>query len=106
MCERASQYVRSKARVRVRPKRYFCDPSLAAVLLGATPERLLGDMQTLGMLFENLVLRDVRVFLNSIDHQLDLVRAAGVGASREQQETEREIVLTIRIPKTKPPAAG
>ncbi len=45
------------------PKRYFCDPSLAAALLGATPERLLGDMQTLGMLFENLVLRDVRVFL-------------------------------------------
>lgn len=55
--------MRSKARVRVRPKRYFCDPSLAAALLEATPERLLGDMQTLGMLFENLVLRDVRVFL-------------------------------------------
>ena len=65
LCERASQYVRSKARVRVRPKRYFCDPSLAAALLGATPERLLGDMQTLGMLFENLVLRDVRVFLST-----------------------------------------
>ena len=45
------------------------------------------------------VLRDVRLFLNSIDHQLDLVRAAGVGASRERQETEQEIVLTIRIPK-------
>ena len=35
--------MRSKARVRVRPKRYFCDPSLAAALLGATPERLLVD---------------------------------------------------------------
>ena len=98
--------MRSKARVRVRPKRYFCDPSLAAALLGATPERLLGDMQTLGMLFENLILRDVRVFLNSIDHQLDLVRAAGVSASRDRQETDREIVLTIRIPKSNPPAAG
>lgn len=65
MRERAGQYVRSKARVRVRPKRYFCDPSLAAALLGATPERLLGDMQTLGMLFENLILRDVRVFLST-----------------------------------------
>lgn len=61
----ASQYVRSKARVRVRPKRYFCDPSLAVALLGAAPERLLGDMQTLGMLFENLVLRDMRVFLST-----------------------------------------
>ena len=49
------------------------------------------------------VLRDVRLFLNSIDHQLDLVRAAGVGASRERQETEQEIVLTIRIPKSKAP---
>ena len=49
----------------MRPKRYFCDPLLAATLLGATPERLLGDMQTLGMLFENLVLRDVRVFLST-----------------------------------------
>ena len=52
------------------------------------------------------VLRDVRVFLNSIDHQLDLVRAAGVSASRDRQETDREIVLTIRIPKAKPPVAG
>ena len=50
-----------------------------------------------------VVLRDVRLFLNSIDHQLDLVRAAGVGASRERQETEQEIVLTIRIPKSKAP---
>lgn len=51
------------------------------------------------------VLRDVRVFLNSIDHQLDLVRAAGVSASRDRQETDREIVLTIRIPKSNPPGS-
>lgn len=57
--------MRSKARVRVKPKRYFCDPSLAAALLGATPQRLLKDTQTLGMLFENLVIRDMRVFLST-----------------------------------------
>lgn len=57
--------MRSKTRVRVKPKRYFCDPSLPAALLGATPKKLLNDMQTLGMLFENLVLRDVRVFLST-----------------------------------------
>ncbi|MGN0038915.1 MAG: ATP-binding protein [Coriobacteriales bacterium] len=57
--------MRSKARVRVKPKRFFCDPSLAAALLGATPQRLLCDAQTLGMLFENLVLRDLRVFLST-----------------------------------------
>ena len=57
--------MRSKVRVRVKPKRYFCDPSLAAALLRATPERLLRDTQTLGMLFENLVLRDLQVFLST-----------------------------------------
>lgn len=57
--------MRAKARVRVKPKRYFCDPSLASALLGATPDRLLHDTQTLGMLFENLVIRDLRVFLST-----------------------------------------
>ena len=57
--------MRAKARVRVKPKRYFCDPSLAAALLGATPERLIRDTQTLGMLFEDLVIRDLRVFLST-----------------------------------------
>lgn len=57
--------MRSKARVRVKPKRYFCDPSLAAALLGATPDRLMRDTQTLGMLFENLVIRDLHVFLST-----------------------------------------
>lgn len=45
------------------------------------------------------VLRDVRVFFNSIDHQLALIRAAGVDASGERRETEQEIILTIRVPK-------
>ena len=57
--------LRAKSRVRVKPKRYFCDPSIAAALLGATPGRLLKDAQTLGMLFENLVVRDLRVFLST-----------------------------------------
>lgn len=57
--------LRAKAHVRVRPKRYFTDPSLASALLEATPDRLLRDMQTLGMLFENLVLRDLRVYLST-----------------------------------------
>lgn len=57
--------MRGKARVRVKPKRYFCDPSLAAALLGATPERLLRDTQTLGLIFENLVIRDLRVLLST-----------------------------------------
>ena len=42
----------------------------------------------------------MRVFFNTINHQLDLIRAAGVDAGTEQRETEHEIVLTIRIPKS------
>ena len=57
--------MRSKARVRVKPKRYFCDPSLASALLGATQTKLLRDTQTLGLLFENLVLRDLNAFLST-----------------------------------------
>ena len=48
----------------------------------------------------HFVLRDMRVFFNTINHQLDLIRAAGVDAGTEQRETEHEIVLTIRIPKS------
>ena len=58
--------MRAKARVRVKPKRYFADPSLAAALVDATPARLLRDTQTLGLLFENLVLRDLRVYLSAL----------------------------------------
>ena len=46
------------------------------------------------------VLRDMRLFLNGISHQLDILRAAGLDPKTEQQETERELVLTIRIPKS------
>lgn len=46
-----------------------------------------------------LIMRDVRLFINSVNHSLDLVRSAGVAAKAEQEETENEIVLTIRLPK-------
>lgn len=51
--------------MRVKPKRYFTDPSLPAALLEADPLMLLRDMQTLGLLFENLVARDLLAFLST-----------------------------------------
>ncbi len=45
-------------------------------------------------------LKDVRLFLNTIDHNLELIRDAGIDAELGKEEDEREIVLTIRIPKT------
>ena len=80
--------MRSKARVRVKPKRYFCDPSLAAALLGATPERLLHDTQTLGMLFENLVVRDLSAFVSTY---------AGLGNSVRYYRDERGLEVDVIV---------
>ncbi len=57
--------LRSKARARIKPKRYFADPSIAAVALRSTPSRLMDDMQTLGNLFETLVMRDLNAFVST-----------------------------------------
>lgn len=46
--------------------------------------------------------RDVRVFLNSLDRDVALIRSAGIPCDLGRQETEQEIVLTIRLPKGKP----
>ena len=45
------------------------------------------------------ILRDLRMFLNTVNHSLDLVRDAGFQAHAKQEETEDEIVLTIHLPK-------
>ena len=45
------------------------------------------------------IIKDVRLFLNSVDRGLRLIRDAGVDARTERDETEDQIILTIRIPK-------
>lgn len=45
------------------------------------------------------IIKDVRLFLNSIKRGMDTMREAGVDAHCDRQETEEEIVMTIRIPK-------
>ena len=47
------------------------------------------------------VFRDVRVFLNSLDRSLELIRSAGIDCACGREDTEQEIVLTIRLPKQK-----
>lgn len=54
--------LRSRTRLMSTPKRHLVDPSLAAALLECDPARLLGDLNTLGYLFESLAARDVRVY--------------------------------------------
>jgi len=62
-----STHLRSRARLRDRPRTHLIDPSLAAAALDATPERLLRDLNTLGLLFESLVVRDLRVYADAAD---------------------------------------
>ncbi len=59
--------VKSRSRVRSKPKRGFADPSLGAALLSMTPERLVMEAQTFGTLFEEMCLRDVRVYASVLD---------------------------------------
>jgi uncharacterized protein len=59
--------LRSKARLRGAAKRHFVDPSIAVAALGAGPERLLREVDTLGLLFESLVIRDLRTYAQAQD---------------------------------------
>lgn len=53
--------LRSRARLRKAAKKHLADPSLAAAALGADPNRLMADTSSLGLLFESLVVRDLRI---------------------------------------------
>ena len=60
--------IRSKSRLRTKPKRYFADPSLAASLLHVDPQRLVSDGQLFGMLFEALCMHDLAVYASALPH--------------------------------------
>ena len=45
------------------------------------------------------LLKDVRFFLNTVTRGLSLMQSAGVAAACDRQDTDREILLTIRIPR-------
>ena len=65
-----SAKLRSSVRVKQAEKRHFCDPSLACALLRATPEKLIGDLETFGFLFEALCERDLKIYAESFGAQL------------------------------------
>ena len=51
------------------------------------------------------VLKDVRIFLNSLSKSLDLMKQGGIDAGMKREETEDSLILTISIPKNKAAAA-
>lgn len=59
--------MRSKSVLRRSPKRHLVDPSLATAALRAGPDQLARDLRTLGLLFESLAIRDLRVYAEAHD---------------------------------------
>lgn len=61
-----STRLRSRTFLRQSAKRHLVDPSLAAAALHADPERLWRDLKTFGLLFESMVVRDLRTYAQSV----------------------------------------
>lgn len=58
--------LRSKAAIRTSDTRYFTDPSIATAALGLGPSDLINDLETFGLVFETLCVRDLRVFAEAL----------------------------------------
>ena len=59
--------LRSKTAIRTSDTRYFTDPSIATAALGIGPKDLINDLNTFGLMFETLAVRDLRVYADAID---------------------------------------
>lgn len=62
--------LRSKTATRTSDTRYFVDPSIASASLGIGPEDLIMDINTMGLLFETLCIRDLRIYAEALDGNL------------------------------------
>ena len=62
-----SPRLRSKTVLRTTNTRQFSDPSIAAAVLNARPEDLMNDLNTFGLLFEAMCIRDLRIYAESLE---------------------------------------
>lgn len=62
--------LRSKTAIRTSDTRYFIDPSIATASLGMGPEDLIKDLNTMGLFFKTMCVRDLRVYAESIDGEV------------------------------------
>lgn len=62
--------LRSKTAIRTSDNRYFIDPSIATAALGIGPNDLIDDLETMGLFFETLAVRDLRVYADALDGQV------------------------------------
>lgn len=62
--------IRSKAAIRTSDTRHFVDPSIGTAALRLGPKDLINDLQSFGLFFEDLVVRDLRVYAEALDGEL------------------------------------
>ena len=80
--------LRSKTAIRTSDTRYFVDPSIAVAALGIGPKDLMNDLNTFGLLFETLCVRDLRVYAESLNGDLYHYR--------DSNELECDAVIHLR----------
>ena len=80
--------LRSKTAIRTSDTRYFVDPSIAAASLGIGPNALVRDLNTFGLLFETLCIRDLRVYATALD--------GSVSHYRDKNGLECDAVVHLR----------
>ncbi len=62
--------LRSKTAIRTSDTRYFVDSSIATAALGVGPDDLVADLNTMGLFFETMCVRDLRVYAEALDGKL------------------------------------
>lgn len=62
--------LKSRTAIRTSDTRFFVDPSVAASALGLGPDDLIEDLNTFGLLFETLAVRDLRVYVDALNGQI------------------------------------
>lgn len=80
--------LRSKTAIRTSNTRYFIDPSIAVAALGVGPEDLIADLNTFGLLFETMCIRDLRVFADALGGK--------VYHYRDKSDLECDAVIHLR----------
>ncbi|MBQ8160375.1 MAG: ATP-binding protein [Clostridia bacterium] len=80
--------LRSKAAIRSKATRHFTDPSIGAAALGITPDGIFKDITTFGLLFESLVVHDLRVYADTL--------GAHVYKYRDSKKREADAVIQFR----------
>lgn len=79
--------IRSKTAIRTKPTRHFVDQSIATAALGLTPTSLFKNIDTFGLLFESMVIKDLRVYYGAIN--------ARVYKYRDSKKREADAVIVF-----------